>query len=93
MRAFEIGNYCIASVRDGQSEHKKDKALEERDINTILVIYRHDVYTYYYAIPKSFKKNIPNSLLNFFYDDNYDYTDEQLNDFKMSYSEYFNEEV
>jgi hypothetical protein len=90
---FKLGDYCIASIRDGQSEHKKDEAIENMDANEILIVYRHDVYTHYYAVPFSKKEFVGNQLLEFFYDDNYDYTDEQLKDFKELYPQFFKAQV
>jgi hypothetical protein len=91
MRDFRLSNYAIAKVRDGQSQHEKDKALINMPPDNELVVYRHDVYTYYFSVPCVLMNKVGFELLEFFYQDNYDYSDEKLNNFKEEYKKYFNE--
>jgi hypothetical protein len=86
---IDLSNYLIAELRDGSNPYKKDQAIENMDINTILVVYRDDVYTYYYSVPLKLKNKVGFALLEFFYQDNHDYSDEKLQDFKDEYSEFF----
>lgn len=89
MKKFELADYIIAQLRDGQSKYDKDKAITEMDKDYIFVYYRHDVYSYFYSVPPMYKNEIANELLEFFYSDNYDYNDQKLLEFKESYPEFF----
>jgi len=89
MNKFKLCDYSIAVVRDGQSEYHKDQRLIEIESDRVLVVYRHDVYTYYYSVPVSKINLVGNELLEFFYKDNYDYSDEDLIEFKCKYQEFF----
>lgn len=86
---FKLNDYFIAKVRDGESERKKNAALSNVSSDDLVVVYNHDVYTYYYAVPVANKSEIGGEILELFYKDNYDYSDEQLEDFKIKYSEFF----
>jgi len=85
----ELSDYFLVKVRQGESNYKKDKLLSQVAEFNEVVIYEHDVYKYYYAVPYYAKDIIATGLLEFFYNDNYEYTDEQLKDFKEEYKEYF----
>ena len=89
MRKFDLADYCIATVRDGQSTYKKDEAINNMDINDVLIVYKDDVWSYYYAVPLNLEKKAGEKLLEFFYSDNYDYSDEKLQDFKSLYPNIF----
>ena len=89
MKKFQLADYIIAQVRDGQAEYNKDEAIKKMEKDYLLVFYRHDVYSYFYSVPSLYKNQIANELLEFFYSDNHDYTEEKLNDFKESYPCFF----
>lgn len=87
-----LPKYCIGKIREGHSEFNINKALHEMELDHHLVIYRDDVYTYYFSVPNSIKNEIGHELLEFFYRDNYDYSEEMKQDFINQYPEYFEKE-
>ena len=86
----KLSDYFVLEVRDGKS-YDLESYTSEMCSSEELVIYRHDVWTYFYIVPKSKLKKVGYDLLEFFYEDNYDYTDEQLADFKNEYPNIFKE--
>lgn len=86
---FKLNDYYLTSVRDGNTEFNKNKLVSELSVNDVLVVYKDDVTTYYYAVPSNLKAQIGSELLELFYADNCDYTNDALTDFKDNHSEYF----
>lgn len=90
---LKLNDYYIGQVRDGQNRYKIEESIKMMDQDHELVIYKDDVITYFYSIPKNKLTSFGYDLLEFFYSDNYDYTDEQLKEFKESYPSIFNNET
>jgi hypothetical protein len=85
---FKLAYYLVLEVRHGQS-YDLEIYTQKMCSSEELIVYRDDVWTYYYIVPKSKLKNAGLELLEFFYQDNHDYTDEQLIDFKSEYPNIF----
>lgn len=87
---FSLNEYYIGKVRDGASQSfELREAIKESKDDEILVVYREDVHTYYYLVPARHKDQIGGELLELFYSDNYDYTDEMRQDFIENNSQFF----
>lgn len=91
MSKFELWPYHLCDVRDGASNYEINKLKSEMKEDEMLIIYKHDVTTHYYAVPKHLKNKIGTELLEFFYKDNFDYTDDDLRSFKSDYPDLFQE--
>ena len=85
---FKLAYYLVLEVRDGK-DYDLEIHTQKMCSSEELIVYRNDVWTYYYIVPKSKLKNDGLELLEFFYQDNHDYTDEKLIDFKGEYPNIF----
>lgn len=85
----KLNNFYIGEVRDGQNRYKVDEKISLMEKDCDLIVYKDDVTTYYYSVPRSLLTTVKDNLLEIFYADNYDYGEEHLKDFKENYPSIF----
>ena len=71
---FRGSNYFVSQVRDGQGVkefivNRELGELIESDPDSEVRVYKYDVYTYYYFVPKNLKKEFDAFLIECFYTD------------------------
>ena len=84
-----LSNFYIGKVRDGQNRYKIEEAISLMEEDCHLIVYKDDVTTYYYSIPERLLTTVKDNFLEIFYEDNYDYSEEHLKEFKENYPSIF----